>query len=54
MYKFAKARKCLDLAEKLAKATGEEYLLNQIITFREQVKDQNRHLRNYVEELGLD
>jgi len=54
MYKFAEARKCLDLAEELAKATEEQYLLNQIIAFRKQVKDQNRHIRNYVEELGLD
>lgn len=54
MYKFAKARKYLNLAAELAKATSEEYLLSQIIAFRKQVNDQNRHIRNYVEELGLD
>lgn len=51
--KFARALKALEDAEKTLDKERDIYLLNQIIEYRKQVKDQNFDNTDYVEELGL-
>ncbi|MEX0652416.1 MAG: hypothetical protein WD153_03085 [Candidatus Paceibacterota bacterium] len=51
--KFSKALKMLEEAENTLNKSQDEFLLSQIRRYREQVKDKNRNLRDYVEELGL-
>ena len=54
MFYFRDARKYLNQAEKLARETNEERLLAQVLSFRDDLKNKNRKIRNYVEEFGLD
>lgn len=51
--KFGRAMKALEEAEKTLDKQQDAFLLKQIIEYREQVKNKNRHIRDYVDELGL-
>lgn len=51
--KFRKALKALKEAEDSLDANQDAFLLKQITEYREQVRDKNRNIRDYVEELGL-
>jgi hypothetical protein len=51
--KFVRALKALEEAEKSLDNERDAFLLNQIIEYRAQVKDKNRNIRDYVDELGL-
>lgn len=50
---FRKARWCLKQARLHANPNGNVRLLRQITDLEGAVADKNRHIRNYVEELGL-
>lgn len=54
MFHFRDAKKYLDQAEKLARETNEKRLLAQVLSFRDDLKNKNRKIRNYVGEFGLD
>jgi len=53
-YSFGKAKKLLSKAKILAEAQKEERLLKRIALLEKEVADKNKHMRNYVEEMGLD
>ncbi len=53
-FNFTKSKKFLSLAKQLAQKNNEKILLAQIGELEKQIKDKNKHLRNYVEEFGLD
>jgi hypothetical protein len=53
-YRFRKAQNYLVQAKQLAEAENANALLVHIGELEKRVKDKYRHLRNYVEELGLD
>lgn len=53
-YSFCKAKKLLSRAKVLAKAQNEERLLEKIALLEKEVEDKNKHMQNYVEEMGLD
>lgn len=50
---FHKAGRFLRQAKELAKITKEERLMVKIADLEKALEDKNRHIRNYVEELGL-
>ena len=54
MFHFRDAKKYLEQAERLARNNDEGRLLSQILSFRSELKDKNKNVRNYVEEFGLD
>ena len=54
MFHFLDAEKYLEEAERLARKSDEKRLLSQILSFRNELKDKNKNVRNYVEEFGLD
>lgn len=51
---FHKAGRSLRRAKELAKVTKDERLLMQVGELEVALKDKNKHVRNYVEELGLE
>ncbi len=51
---FQRANKLLMEAKILARKLQEVYLLKQIETLEEETAKKNRHIRDYVSELGLD
>jgi hypothetical protein len=53
-YRFRKARKYLNRARQLAEAANVRALFNPIRGLQKRIDDKCRHLRNYVEESGLD
>lgn len=53
-YRFRKARKYLNRARQLAEAENVRALFNPIRELQKRIDDKCRHLRNYVEESGLD
>ena len=54
MFHFRDAKKYLKQAERLARKSSEKRLLSQILSFRNELKNKNKNVRNYVEEFGLD
>lgn len=54
IFSFRKARKLLARARIMASSTSESRLLEQITFLEKKVADKNRHIPNYVEEMGLD
>lgn len=54
MFHFRDAKKYLEQADRLARKSDEKRLLSQVLSFRDELKDGNRNVRNYVEEFGLD
>jgi cell division protein FtsB len=54
MFHFRDAKRYLDQAEQLARKTNEGRLLTQVLSFRNDLKNRNKNVRNYVEEFGLD
>jgi hypothetical protein len=54
VFRFGKAKKYLKQAQQLAETNNEKRLLSQITIFRKELSDRNKHIRNYVEEFGLD
>lgn len=54
MFHFRSAKRYLDQAERLARKTDEGRLLTKILSFRKDLKNKNKNVRNYVEEFGLD
>lgn len=54
IFRFRKSKKLLEQAQKLAEKCNEKRLLSQIALFRKELTDRNKHIRNYVEEYGLD
>lgn len=53
-YRFSKAKKFLAKAKILAEKQKETRLLQKIELLEKEVEDKNKHMRNYVEEMGLD
>jgi len=51
---FSKAKNLLIVARLIAESLHEKVLLDKIEMLEKGILDKNRHLRNYVEELGLD
>lgn len=54
MFHFGGAARFLDQAEKLVRKSNEGRLLAQVLSFRKDLKNKNKNVRNYVEEFGLD
>ncbi len=54
MYRFRRAHKFLIKARQLAEANNEKRLLVRMEEFQKELDDENRHTKNYVEDLGLD
>lgn len=54
MFHFHGAARYLYQAERLARKTNEGRLLAQVLSFRSDLKNKNKNVRNYVEEFGLD
>lgn len=54
MFHFRDAKKYLEQAERLVRKSDEKRLLSQILSFRNDLKNKNKNVRNYVEEFGLD
>jgi len=54
VFRFRKAKKLLEQAQKIAEKCNEKRLLSKIILFRKELADRNKNIRNYVEEYGLD
>lgn len=53
-YRFSRARKLLAQAKILAGAQKEIRLLERIALLEKEVADKNKHMRDYVTEMGLD
>ena len=53
-YRFGKAKRLLVEAKSVAVSLNEKPLLDKIEMLEKEVADKNRHIRDYVEELGLD
>jgi hypothetical protein len=53
-YRFRKATQFLARAKIIAEELQEKYLLNKIAVLEKETADKNRHLRDWVTELGLD
>lgn len=53
-YRFRKAQRYLNRARQLAEAENVRDVLNRIPEIQKRIDDKCRHLRNYVEESGLD
>lgn len=54
MFHFRDAKQYLDQADRLARKAKEGRLLAQVVSFRNDLKNKNKNVRNYVEEFGLD
>jgi hypothetical protein len=53
-YTFGRARGLLAKAKSIALELQEKPLLQKIELLEKEVADKNRHMRNYVTEMGLD
>ena len=53
-YHFSKANRYLIKAKRLAEKNNERFLFPQIYELEKRIQDKYKHVRNYVEERGLD
>lgn len=53
-YHFSKANRYLAQAKRLAEKNNEGFLFPQIYELEKRIQDKYKHVRNYVEERGLD
>jgi hypothetical protein len=53
-YGFAKAKRYLNRAKRLAQAENETTLFAPILDLEKEIKDKHRHPRNFVEEFGMN
>ncbi len=53
-FNFARARRYIKIAKRMAEANNDRHLLNRAVDLEKDIQDKYRHPRDYVKEWGLD